>query len=334
MTLVSSSESLNTKPDKLAVIQRAYEREKTRRKYIEKMLEDRSRELYASQQKLLVKNKELSTVNGLLKENFRVLSGLSSDFERVKQDLTYASNIQETFLPIPLDSQFIAAAGKLQPAQFIAGDGLDYFHLNDNLFAFYLIDVAGHGTAAAMLSFAVQIQLNPKLDGLCQKHLEKSGNLAETVDNTLKELNQNFFSEHSAARYFTMIYGLVSLDTGKVTFGQAGHPPPVHFQSKKGTAITQGSNGTPVALFDEPSFGIYTFDMERGDRLVVYSDGVTECRNLNDEEFGEENLIALTCKSSLLPISEQTDSITNAISQWNGNDIFEDDVSILLLEYR
>jgi len=328
LTHVSDTNHIrNSKTDQLEVFKRAYEREKIRRKYVEKMLEDKSRDLYLSQQELINKNNELTTAN-------TVITDLSNDYDRVTQDLIYAAKIQNSLLPKSIENNSIAAVGTLTPAQFIAGDGFDFYYLSDAIFAFYMIDVVGHGTAAAMLSFAIQMQLNPKDDGICRKFLIDTECLSDAVQGTLEELNRIFYQEHSSTQYFTMIYGLIDLSNGNVTFGQAGHPPPIHYCSTSGTIGTQGKNGTPVALLEDPSFGVYSFKMGTGDRLVVYSDGVSECRNESDEEFGVEFLFDPIVKSHSTSIHALNSILTDTVSKWNGSDSYEDDMSLLLLEYK
>lgn len=335
MTLVQDPTlSADAALEKLAVYKRAYDREKDRRQYVEKMLEDKSRDLYLSSQELNSKNEALSNANTLLESQYNELTGLSNDYERVKQDLSYAAKIQSSLLPSPLELPGISITGDFMPAEFLAGDGYDYFALNEDIFAFYIIDVVGHGIAAAMISFAVQIQLNPKSEGICQKHLASAKNLGEAAEATLNELNEMFYYDETASRYFTMIYGLVNLKSGEVCIGQAGHPPPMLWQSSSGAVSPQGKGGTPVAMLDEPLFGIYKFQMHEGDRLYVYSDGITECRNKEDEEFGDENLMQLIGESSSLPLQPSADALTAAVTTWNDGEDFDDDLSLLVLEYR
>jgi len=320
--------------EKIEVYIRAYEREKTRRQYAEKMLEDKSRDLFLSSKQLSDINAALTDANTQLENQYSALTLISDDFDRVKEDLSYAAKIQNSLLPAPTELPKIAITGTFKPAQFVAGDGYDFFPLTSDIYAFYIIDVVGHGTAAAMISFAVQIQLNPKADGICRKHLDSSENLNEAVSNTLNELNDLFYDDDSSNRYFTMIYGLIDLKNGDVNICQAGHPPPLLLHSDSSEVSAQGKGGTPVAILDTPLFGIHEFNMSVGDRLFVYSDGVTECRNDSDEEFGDENLVNEVVKCASLSLQQSADALTSAVTEWNGGEEFEDDLSLFVLEYR
>lgn len=319
---------------KLAVYQRAYEREKARREYVEKMLEDKTRELYLSSQALDTKSEALDEAFVKIESQSNVIVDLSNDYDRVTEDLSYAAKIQSSLLPKALDLDNISVVGEFKPAQFLAGDGFDYFPLNDRVYAFYSLDVVGHGSAAAMVSFAVQMLLNPKQDGMCQKQLVSANSLNESVLNTLKELNHNFYLDHTTPQYFTMIYGLIDVATGNVCFGQAGHPPPILMDFTTRETSLHGKGGMPVAMFDNPLFGVYECEMKPGDRLHVYSDGITECRNHADEEFGSENLARCIKASAKLPIQQSAKSIIDEILNWNGTEFLEDDVSLLILELK
>lgn len=324
----------NNSSDKLDVYKRAYEREKSRREYAEQMLEDKARELYLSSQELTHKREALNNAFIKIESQSGEITNLSNDYNRVTEDLSYAAKIQNSLLPKALDLDNVSAVGAFKPAQFLAGDGFDYFQLSENIFAFYTIDVVGHGSAAAMVSFAVQMQLNPKLDGICQKHLSEANHLNDSVLRTLNELNHNFYLHHTTSQYFTMIYGLLDLDTGAISLGQAGHPPPILYKSGSRQTSPQGKGGMPIAMFDDPLFGIYECNMSSGDRLYVYSDGITECRNISDEEFGSDNLIQIIQSSAKLSIQQSADSILATISDWNGTEEFDDDVSMLILELK
>ncbi len=327
-------EGKDNSADKLDVYKRAYEREKARREYVEKMLEDKTRELYMSSQELTSASEALDDAFIKIESQSDVITGLSNDYNRVTEDLSYAAKIQSSLLPKALDLDKISIIGEFKAAQYLAGDGFDYFQLNENIFAFYIIDVVGHGSAAAMVSFAVQVLLNPKRDGICQKHLAASGNLNDAVENTLKEINQNFYQSHTSSQYFTMIYGLLNLANGHISLGQAGHPTPILLDSSSNQTSLQGKGGMPVAMFDDPNFGIYECKMNSGDRLFVYSDGITECRNDNDEEFGTDKLMANIESSAHLKIQQSADSILDTITSWNSKEDFEDDISLLVLEYQ
>jgi len=321
------------KTSELEVLKRAYEREKKRRQYAETMLEDKSRELYLSNEKLSKSNADLVSANIQLEDQTSIISGLSDSYDKVTRELQIAAKVQIDLLPQQLTVKSITAHGIFKPAEFIAGDGYDFFLLEDNLFAFYAIDVAGHGIAAAMVSFAVQIHLNPKVQGICQQSVNATNSLHDAVANTLYSLNKSFYLDDNLSHYFTMIYGIVDLKTGQVAFGQAGHPAPMLFDAEKKTISEHGNGGNPVAMFANPVFDINQCQMHCGDRLVVYSDGISECPSKDGEEFGATRLASKIIEFAPLKIERASERIAESLVAWHGADIFDDDLSLLHLEY-
>lgn len=318
----------------IRVLERAFARERERRREAEKLLEDRSRELYARLEELSQANDALTQANSRLVDQATVIDGLSNNYQRVTAELKVAAKTQLDLLPPPIDTGDLIACGMYRPAEFVAGDGYDYFPLDDQHLAFYMLDVAGHGAAAAMVSFAAQFHLNPKLEGLCQTRLRSSTSLQETVASTLGELNQAFYMDHGSVRYFTMIYGVMNRISGRACIGHAGHPIPMLYRTATGTVEQHGEGGHPVAMFESPQFSTVEFTMQAGDRLLIYSDGATECTNSSNEEFGTSRLADAIQQTSALPLQGVGDHLLHELTKWTGTGVFEDDLAALLIEFR
>jgi len=160
----------------IEVLKRAYEREKERRKQAEKLLEEKSRELYLSYEKLDKSHQQLEQTHADLHKQKEELVQLINAYASVTNDLQLAAKLQSDLLPEPLETSTVAATGYFLPALFVAGDAYDFFMLSDDVLALYIIDVEGHGTASAMTSFAIHSQLNPKPDGICKRTLQHHSN--------------------------------------------------------------------------------------------------------------------------------------------------------------
>lgn len=329
-TTIPASDASET----IRVLERAFARERDRRKRAEKLLEDRSKELYSRLEELSLANEALTQANSRLIDQASVIDGLADNYQRVTAELKVAAKTQLDLLPPPIDTGDIEACGMYRPAEFVAGDGYDYFELDQRHFAFYMLDVAGHGTAAAMVSFAVQFHINPKQEGLCQTQLKNSTSLEETVASTLLEINEAFYMDHGSARYFTMIYGVIDRQTGRTCIGQAGHPIPLLYRAATGCVEQHGEGGHPVAMFQHPRFSTIEFTMEPQDRLLLYSDGATESVNGNEEEFGEQRLACALQSSAQLPLKEVSQQLNKQLIDWIGSDVFDDDLAALLIEFR
>lgn len=316
----------------IEVLQRAYEREKERRKKAEVLLEERSRELYLRCEELDKSHSQLEQINVDLAKQKEELVTLINAYASVTDDLQLAAKLQADLLPDPLIGTRATASGYFQPAKYVAGDAYDYYKLTENIFAFYIFDVEGHGTASAMTSFAIHSQLNPKYDGICSRTLKKYEDHSKVVCETVKQLNSGFFDARSTTKYFTMIYGLIELNTGVTTWCQAGHPPLILSTNTKVSEI--GDGGFPVGMLEDPQYSATSITMNPGDRIAVYSDGIVECFSSDEEPFGAERLVDLIGQSQ--PESQQqcTDRVKDCLLEWNGSAEFADDVTLMLVDYH
>jgi sigma-B regulation protein RsbU (phosphoserine phosphatase) len=145
----------------------------------------------------------------------------------------------------------------------------------------------------------------------------------------IRELNRRFQSKDD--RYFTMVYGLLDTRSSMLRVAQAGHPGPLLIK-KNGEMQILGSGGMPVGLWPEMDFDCFTAQLSAGDRLLLYSDGVTECMNAQSEAFGEERLLACISGQTASSIDAMLNKLLNEIRNWRGSAELGDDVSLLAIE--
>jgi len=260
---------------------------------------------------------------------------LNKAYSVIRKDLEAAVKIQFSLLPksasriygVQFDWIFL-------PSTFVAGDIFNYFKLDEDHLGFYLLDVAGHGIPAAMLSFTLSKIISP---GEHRENLLKRVSseppyykLTAPADLMLT-LNERFQSGDDVMQYFTIVYGIMDTTTGRTTLTQAGHPSPV-FMKKGGEVTFVGQGGYPVGIMPGLEYEELQLQLEKGDRLFLYSDGITECNDDRGEQFSEERLIKLIQGGQDLPEKELLDKIEESLRQWKGNDEFEDDVTLLALE--
>ncbi len=254
-------------------------------------------------------------------------------YQSVTTDLKIAAKVQEDLLPRQFRLAVLDTNWVFKPANFVAGDMFDYFPLGDDYFVFYILDVEGHGIASALTSFAINNQLNPSSHGLCSRSLKIQKGVPEAVVDTVSNLNRQFQGNLNSSRYFTMIYGVIEVSTGMVTMTQAGHPAAVHLPVKSGEPIALGDGGMPVGMLEEASYSPISCQLAVGDRLFLYSDGMLECQNDDGEFYGSERLLKRIGEWKDLPIEELGDLFDGEISNWNGTEAFDDDVSMVILEF-
>lgn len=258
---------------------------------------------------------------------------LEDAYSVIEKDLQAAAELQRSFLPNPAASiHGIKFEWLFLPCTFVAGDSFNYFKLDDRHIGFYLLDVAGHGIPAAMLSVILSKILSPP-----PIHLGLSdppGNAESdffSPARKLAALNEQFQNEYDAMRYFTMVYGVIDLQQSLVRISQAGHPSPVR-ATKEGKTCLVGAGGMPVGMLPGISYDEVEFEFQKGDRLFIYSDGITECSNPENEQFSQERLIQLIETNKDRPLSQVLASIEESLYTWSGSKIFADDVSLLAIE--
>ena len=244
---------------------------------------------------------------------------LKKSYYQLEQDLNSAAQLQQALLPKKGRIQNIDFDWKFYSCDYLAGDLFNYQVLDEKHIAFYQIDVAGHGIRSALLSFALYYHLNNQ-----QQTLLLFEGKPQKPANVLHQLNQQF-CDNTKELYFTMIYAVINTESGQVQFAQAGHPNPLHIKNN-GEIQSCGQGGFPVALMPNIDYQTYHLQLEKGEYLLLYTDGVTECLNLQQEMFTEQRLIN-QCQTDM-----NLSKIGQRLKQWQGHQQFDDDVSLLLLQ--
>jgi sigma-B regulation protein RsbU (phosphoserine phosphatase) len=212
-----------------------------------------------------------------------------------------------------------------------------FFKLDENNIALYHLDVSGHGTSSALLSFTLNRMLSQSTlkDGLL-KESSKDFPYYKIISphSVISELNQRFKSDHNMILYFTIIYGFFNIKTSVLTFTQAGHPPLLLAKKSEGNLHKIGKGGFPVGMFEELNYESLSVRLTSGDRLFLYSDGLIDCKNPENEKFSEQRLTNLLKTTLNQPLSEAIAFIKNSVYEWRINHEFEDDITLLAVELK
>ena len=261
----------------------------------------------------------MSTVaDGKIASERRIWNFRGLLLDRVQEDLNTAAKIQQLLLPQGHFTRpgFEMAAASL-PCKAIGGDFFDYFELPDHAFALTLGDIAGKGPPAALLSASLQaiLAVGPKEGGPAA---------------TLALANQSMLRRPVPARYATVFYASITPD-GRLTYSNGGHLPPLLIGRSGRRWLDRG--GMVVGLFELAAFEEETVQLQDGDRLIVFSDGVTEAVNTNGEEFGEERLAACVEGLGHLSSADQVARIMDAVQTFATGARQADDITALVLSY-
>ncbi|MFQ5628948.1 MAG: PP2C family protein-serine/threonine phosphatase [bacterium] len=260
---------------------------------------------------------------------------LQEAYTQIRKDLEAASNMQQNLLPSASSTMpGISFDWLFLPCTVIAGDIFNFFQLSENNIGFYLLDVSGHGIPAAMLSVTISKVLSPTfMNGNEEKHSlhGKSHHDFNSPASVIQELNQRFQGENNSMQYFTMVYGTIDTKNKELKLCQAGHPSPIYV--KNGAYISHiGNGGMPVGMLPEIEYEEQSFDFTAGDRLFLFSDGVTECENADKEQFSSNRLVQLLEGSRSDSLAVLMQKVKGQLQRWNGSEQFEDDVTLLAIE--
>jgi sigma-B regulation protein RsbU (phosphoserine phosphatase) len=253
---------------------------------------------------------------------------LGEAYATQRRDLEAAAEMQAALLPAQgLQVPWVRPAWRFLPASLVAGDVIGVHALDAQRTGFYLLDVAGHGVPSAMLSFSLSKILSP--DGMLLEHGPAGSRVLEPAE-VLERLNARFQADVDSMKYFTILYGIVDAAAGTLTLAQGGHTSPVLVAADG--VRTLGDSGFPVGMLPCLEFEQQTLPFAPGDRLYLYSDGVTECTNADREPWRLERLRACVEAGAAEPLEASVAAIESALRAWRGGDAFADDVTLLAIE--
>ena len=239
---------------------------------------------------------------------------------RLEQELAIAREIQQGLVPQGLrEFPYLEVKGIHLPCHGVGGDYYDVFPLSDESTAFLVADVTGKGLGAALLTTMLQ----GALSGM------KLGVAPEKVFNHVNR----FLCEHaSVGRCATMFFGRINAG-GILEYLYGGHPSPLLIRDGKVSDLyTEGT--LPVGLADEVMFEATRIQLEPNDVLVLFSDGIVEAANTQNELFGFERLNEVTAQCAQASIETVMKTILDAVEEFSRGAAQADDLTLLIVRYR
>jgi sigma-B regulation protein RsbU (phosphoserine phosphatase) len=250
---------------------------------------------------------------------------LASANERVAGDLEAGARIQKAFLPaLPAHVPGARFAWAFETCSQLTGDYLNVFRLGEQDMGLCVLDVNGNDVAAALLSMTAGHLLSRIAGG--------QGAPAVPPAEVAARLNEQVSERIASGALFTLLYGVLGLDSGEFRFVSAGHPAPIHLPRGAATACVEVS-GLPIGVGDG-QYRERTVALKPGDRLLLYTDGVTAVRSCDGEHFGMRRLQERLEQARRLPVSESLDEVLRSVEGWRGDASRHDDISLLMVERR
>jgi sigma-B regulation protein RsbU (phosphoserine phosphatase) len=240
--------------------------------------------------------------------------------QRMEQEINIARDIQQALLPRDFrEFPHLAVSGINFPCLSVGGDYFDVFPLSDKRTAFLLADVSGKGLGAALLTTMLQ----GALSGMT---------LGTDPARVFNHVNRFLCSHSEVGRYATMFFGILDQD-GEMDYINAGHPSP--FLIRHGVAeepFTEGSY--PVGLVQEAEYVTAHVKLEPGDTLILFSDGVTEAMDPDEELYGVPRLREVLTGQSDCALDKLQKSILESVENFAKGAHQADDLTLLIVRYR
>jgi len=240
--------------------------------------------------------------------------------QRLEQEIGIARDIQQALLPKNLrEYPFLSVSGVNFPCLSVGGDYFDVFPLDDKRTAFLLADVSGKGLGAALLTTMLQ----GALSGMT---------LGRDPARVFNHVNRFLCDHAEVGRYATMFFGIVD-ENGKMEFINAGHPSPILLRNGKAEeAFTEGS--FPVGLVPEAEFSTSTLQLEPNDTLVLFSDGVTEAMDPEEQLYGVARLREVLNGKTESTLEEIQKMVLESVENFSRGTRQGDDVTMLVVRFR
>lgn len=255
---------------------------------------------------------------GIAIENAR-LHQEEMEKHRLEDELKIAREIQQTLLPKKAPQlDHTRFAGINIPCRAIGGDYYDYMQLGEGRVGVVIADVSGKGPSAALLTSMVQGIF------LAEASTEKS------AATTVARVNHHLSKKNPSGKFVTVFYGIID-DTGCFSYCNAGHNPPL-LVSAAGEVKELKEGGMVLGVFDGVPYEQGQVEWELGDRLIFFTDGVTEAQSTTAEDFGDERLIELVLASRSLSAEEMKEQVMHQLMEFTAGAVQHDDITLVVAE--
>ena len=242
---------------------------------------------------------------------------------RIDKELEYAKQIQLSALPtnFPNGDDFKIYA-QMIAAKEVGGDFYDFYKLNDTTVAFLAADVSGKGIPAAMFMMTAKTIIKDLAEG------------GMAVNDIFTKANEKLCENNESGMFVTAWMGIMDLTTGIVQFSNAGHNPPLLKRADGSFEYLKTRAGFVLAGMEGICYRAGEITMDPGDRLFLYTDGVTEATNTENMLYGEERLLTFMNQNASMEARKLLPALKNNIDEFVGEAPQFDDITMLMLDYR
>lgn len=240
--------------------------------------------------------------------------------ERIEREIQLARQIQETFLPASLPQYNRWELDlRWETAREVGGDFYDIINLPNNSIGLVIADVSDKGIPAALYMTVART--------LIRAHATGSPSPAEV----LQDVNKLLLNDSSDAMFITAVYAILSLETGRLLYANAGHNRPLLFRKRKGAVEQLPKGGTALGVLEEYSLENHQLTIQPGESLILYTDGVTDVLSPEGKFFGENRLIEVVKAHGKESVRDMLEYLDDALIEFRRGIAPIDDITLLAI---
>jgi sigma-B regulation protein RsbU (phosphoserine phosphatase) len=254
------------------------------------------------------------------------LTATTAAKERIESELDLARQIQMSILPRTYpafpDHEDFDLFAKTHPAREVGGDFYDFFFVDDNRLVFVVGDVSGKGVPAALFMTVSRTLIK-----------NAAAHHPDPVE-ALDEVNAQIMPENDMCMFVTVFYGLYDLDKSRLTYASAGHPMPLLRRADGQVEPIPSTGGMAVGVFDQMGLKQGEIDLDPGDTILVYTDGLDEAVNAHDEQYGLPRAKDWLASTEVTNAPVMIDRLVEAQKKFTGDLEQFDDLTLLIFRRK
>ena len=244
---------------------------------------------------------------------------------RMKRELNYARDIQLSMLPKgEAVINDVSIAGISLPASEVGGDYFDYFKISEHETGVFICDVSGHGVASGLMLSALRSSMHLILDDTTNPKI------------VVEKLNKMIRKTQSRKMFVTAVLAIIDTSDNKCRLYNAGHLPPYRISGETGEIFRIKKHGIALGAMGtvdkSETDNLVTFDFQKKDKIILYTDGVNEAMNNQKDEYGLDNLETFLNANSAKSAKELLDGIVSDVKSFCGASDQRDDLTLLIIE--
>jgi sigma-B regulation protein RsbU (phosphoserine phosphatase) len=249
-----------------------------------------------------------------------------SEKKRLEQELEIAREVQASLFPKQLPhARGLAVYGGCEPARVVSGDYYDFIFMDDARLHIIVGDISGKGISAALLMANLQAAIRNQMMALKEP---ESNDPEASLAAFMKQLNRQIYQNSPSEKYVTLFALRYDALRRRLSYCNAGHLPPYLLMNGSTTRLESG--GTVLGMFEEANYSSASVELPAGAMLAIFTDGIADAVNAEDEEFGEDRLLE-TLRESVSETPEDIyQQVIRRVRQWQGAAKQQDDITLIV----